>query len=109
MAFDPRKGRIYLDSAEFDPDRNLGNQHPLPSVVRGSVCRRTASWRDKLSDGANVDLARDAMLHASQWRLRPIFMTAAATICYRWFVALHLSQSRRNAGDLLPPHATHSQ
>jgi multidrug efflux pump subunit AcrB len=33
------------------------------------------------SDQPDSDLARDAMLHAAQRRLRPIFMTAIAAIC----------------------------
>lgn len=36
---------------------------------------------DESGDRNNLDLARAAMLHAAQRRLRPIFMTAIAAIC----------------------------
>jgi len=77
---------------------------------------------------ANRDLAREAMLHAAQRRLRPIVMTAIAAVCGMLPLAFAIgsgsqmlqplaiaviggllvsrgSVAHRDAGHLLPPHA----
>jgi CzcA family heavy metal efflux pump len=69
-----KNGILLLDADErYRTEGQIHGHNKLSDLADTVLC--------DVGDRSNADLARKAMLHAAQRRLRPIFMTAVSAIC----------------------------